>query len=190
MEPDPEPLENGGIVHEALERLYRDPPADARPAAATLSAWIDAARERVREAAARREWDLDSPRARISLARLDAVLERFLHRDAETGGPMQPDPELLEAAFGDAEDDRFDAAEIGDFKLHGRIDRIDVSRDGKALIRDYKLSAKVVAGAKLLGRGQAAAAALHARRSAAWAWSRSAASTTRWERARTIARGG
>lgn len=154
IEPDPEAMENGGIVHQALEHLYREPPAGSRPTAETLEAWADAARQRLREAAAGREWDLESPRARISLTRLDAVLERFLRRDAETGGPMQPDPAKLEAAFGTADEDPFPAAEIGDFKLHGRIDRIDVSSDGKALIRDYKLSAKVVAGAKLIDKGK------------------------------------
>ena len=154
IEPDPEALENGGIVHEALEHLYRDPPAGSRPTVETLAAWIDAARQRLRGAADGRGWVLESPRARISLTRLDAVLERFLRRDAETGGPMQPDRTKLEAAFGTAEADPFPAAEIGNFKLHGRIDRIDVSSDGKALIRDYKLSAKVVAGAKLVAEGK------------------------------------
>ena len=107
-----------------------------------------------RASAERRGWDPQSARARISLARLDAVLIRFLRRDAATGGPMQPDPTLLEAAFGDGPDDRFPPADLGNFRLHGRIDRVDVSSDGKALIRDYKLSTKVVAGAKLLPEGK------------------------------------
>ncbi|HKJ37050.1 MAG TPA: PD-(D/E)XK nuclease family protein, partial [Solirubrobacterales bacterium] len=154
IEPDPEPLETGGIVHDALEHLYADPPAGQRPTEESLSGWIEAGRSRLRESATEREWDLASPRARIALARLDAVIARFLRRDAETGGPMQPDSELLEAAFGLGPDDPHPPAEIGDFKLHGRVDRIDVSTDGKALIRDYKLSSKVVAAAKLLEEGK------------------------------------
>jgi RecB family exonuclease len=154
IDPDPEPLETGGIVHAALERLYGDPPAGSRPAPETVDRWLASGRERLRECALEREWDLESSRARISLARLDAVLERFLWRDAETGGPLQPDPNLLEAAFGAGPEDTFPPADFGTFKLHGRIDRIDVSSDGKALIRDYKLSTKVVAGAKLLAEGK------------------------------------
>ena len=154
IEPDPEAMETGSIAHDALEQLYRDPPAGARPDAETVERWIEAGRDRLRQSATGREWDLESSRARIALARLDAVIERFIRRDAETGGPMLPDPELLEAGFGEREGDAYPPADIGTFKLHGRIDRIDVSSDGKALIRDYKLSAKVVAGAKLLAEGK------------------------------------
>jgi ATP-dependent helicase/DNAse subunit B len=154
IEPDPEPLETGGIVHKALEDLYRSPPAGARPVPETLDLWIGAGHRCLREAAAERDWDPNSGSARISLARLDAVLERFLRRDATTGGPLMPRPDLLEASFGPGEDDAFPAAQIGDFQLHGRIDRIDVSSDGKALVRDYKLSSTVTAGAKLIKDGK------------------------------------
>ncbi len=160
IEPDPEPLETGGIVHDGLELLFRDPPATGgaaaarRPAEDTLPAWVEAAHARLREAAAKRGWDLESARARISLARLDAVLERFLRRDAADQGPMQPDPELLEAAFGSADEDSHPAADLGSFRLRGRVDRIDVSSDGKALIRDYKLSSKVSTGKKLIEDGK------------------------------------
>jgi ATP-dependent helicase/DNAse subunit B len=154
IEPDPEPLETGGIAHAALEALYRHPPGGPRPTEETLEAWIGAARDRLRECARDRGWDLESAGPRISLARLDAVLARFLGRDATTGGPMQPDPELLEAAFGDGEEDQHPPADLGTFKLHGRIDRIDVSTDRKALIRDYKLSRKVTAAARLIQDGR------------------------------------
>ncbi len=82
------------------------------------------------------------------------MLARWLRRDAETGGPMAPRPELLELGFGLGPDDEQGAAEIGSFRLRGRIDRIDVSADGKALIRDYKLSSKVIAAKKLLEEGK------------------------------------
>ncbi len=154
IEPDPEALEAGSIVHDALEHLYREPPVGARPSAETLAPWIAAGRTRLREAAERREWELEGSRARIALARLDAIVERFIRRDAETGGPMLPDPQLLEVGFGEREGDAYPPADIGTFKLHGRIDRIDVSGDGKALIRDYKLSSKVVTGARLLAEGK------------------------------------
>ncbi len=154
IEPDPDALESGGIVHEALERLFREPPAGGpRPAVETSERWISRARQIVREVAAERGWDLDSAPASISIARLDAVVERYVRRDAATGGPLVPDPELLEARFGTGPEDRFGPADLGTFRLHGAIDRIDV-RDGRALIRDYKLSAKAVPGAKLAKEGR------------------------------------
>jgi len=152
--PDPEPLENGGIAHAALERLFADPPgADSRPTPETVGRWIERAQAVVREVAAERGWDLDGGGARITLRRLDAILARYLRRDADTGGPLMPDPELLEASFGDRPDDRFPPADLGTFRLRGAIDRIDVE-GGFALIRDYKLSASVPTGAKLIEEGK------------------------------------
>ena len=154
IEPDPEPLENGGIVHEALERLFRERPGDeARPTPETVGRWIDRALGTVREVAVERGWDLEAATPTISLARFDAVLARFLRRDAETGGPMMPDPQLLEARFGDRPGDRFPPADMGTFRLRGAIDRIDVE-SGLALIRDYKLSASVTPGKKLIEKGK------------------------------------
>ncbi len=154
IDPDPEALESGGIVHAALERLFRERPGDeARPSEESCDAWIRRCRQLVREIAAERGWVLESPAAAISIARLDAVVERFLRRDAATGGPLVPDPDLLEARFGDDPDARFGAADFGSFRLHGAIDRIDVA-DGRALIRDYKLSTKAVPGAKLEKEGR------------------------------------
>lgn len=153
--PDPEPMEDGGLVHEVLERLFKTPPAGSpRPTPEDVERWVEASSAVVREVAAEREWQLDSAQARIRIARFDAVIARFLRRDAAMGGPMQPDPDLLEASFGRGPADRFEAAELGGFSLHGRIDRIDVSADGHALIRDYKLSAKVIAGGKLIEEGK------------------------------------
>ncbi len=153
--PDPEPLEDGGLVHEVLERLYRTPPGPGRsPTEADVDEWIAAAHALVREVAAERGWDMSQAQARIRIARFDAVLARFLRRDARMESPLQPDPELLEASFGERPDDQFPPADLGGFRLHGRIDRIDVAPDRRALIRDYKLSAKVIAGKKLIEEGK------------------------------------
>jgi RecB family exonuclease len=152
---DPEPLEDGGLVHEVLERLYKSPPTgNPRPLPEDAERWTDAARALVRDVAAERGWRLETARARIRIARFDAVIGRFLRRDAETGGPLAPDPDLLEASFGREAGDRFDAVDLGGFELHGRIDRIDVSPSGQALIRDYKLSSKAVAAKKLIEEGK------------------------------------
>ncbi len=153
--PDPEALEDGGLVHEVLERIYKSPPTGKpRPLPEDCGRWAEAAGRLVREAAAERGWRLESANARIRVARFDAVIARFLRRDAETGGPLQPDPDLLEASFGRGPADRFEAVDLGGFTLHGRIDRIDVSPQGQALIRDYKLSSSAVAGVKLIEEGK------------------------------------
>lgn len=153
--PDPEPLEDGGLVHEVLERLYRQPPAaGAGPYPQDVERWIEAARDLAREVADERGWDRERANARIRIARFDAVLARYLRRDAESRGALDPDPALLEASFGRGEGDAFPPADLGDFRLHGRIDRIDVDGSGRALIRDYKLASKAVAGKKLLEEGK------------------------------------
>ncbi|MFN8113057.1 MAG: PD-(D/E)XK nuclease family protein [Solirubrobacterales bacterium] len=154
IDPDPEALETGGIVHEALERLFREQPGgEARPTETDCGVWVKRAGVLVREVAVERGWDLESASASISLARLDAVVERFLHRDATTGGPLMPDPDLLEVRFGEGPEADFGPADFGTFRLHGAIDRIDVA-GGHALIRDYKLSTKAIPGAKLSKEGR------------------------------------
>ena len=152
--PDPEPLVDGGLVHAVLERIYREPPVGSRPEPETVGRWERAATELIRETAAEQGWDLQQANARVRIARFDAVIARFLRRDAETESPLEPRPDLLEASFGERPDDAFEAAELGGFRLHGRIDRIDVADDGRALIRDYKLSAKVTPARKFLDEGK------------------------------------
>ncbi len=152
--PDPEPLEDGGLAHAVLERLYREPPTGSRrPGEDDVERWIEAAGELSRSEAAGREWDLASASARIRLARTDALIARFLRRDARTETPLEPGAELLEVSFGDSHEDQHPAARLAGFSLHGRIDRIDVA-GSQALIRDYKLSSKAVAGAKLIKEGK------------------------------------
>jgi RecB family exonuclease len=79
----------------------------------------------------------------------------FLERESRADTVLVPDPELLEASFGDGEDDARPALDLGDFGLHGKIDRVDVAPGGRAgLIRDYKGSRRVTSGARLLDKGK------------------------------------
>lgn len=157
--PDAEPIENGGLAHAVLERLYREQPGGtARPGEDNFGRWIQRAAELAAEVAGSPEpdgygWDLDSAQARIRLRRNDALIARFLRRDAVTSGEATPDPALLEVTFGDGQGDDHPAAQLRGFKLHGRIDRIDVAGN-HALVRDYKLSSSVTEAAKLLKDGK------------------------------------
>src|SRR5262249_27523790 len=48
LDPVPEPLLQGGLVHEVLDRLYREPPGEERrPRPASLPAWIARSNELV-----------------------------------------------------------------------------------------------------------------------------------------------
>ena len=102
------------------------------------------ARELLREVAVRARLGCVPmrPPASISLARLDAGSLADSRRDAATGGPDAPAPNCSRSRFGDEHDDSSGPADLG--SVAPRRDRPDRRRpDGRALIRDYKPSAKV-----------------------------------------------
>jgi len=77
--------------------------------------------------------------------RLVANLERYLEYAADADSPLEPT--YLEVGFGiEAHDERGAASDLPAFefapgaRLRGRIDRIDVSEAGEAVIYDYKSS--------------------------------------------------
>ncbi len=142
LEPVPDPLVQGGLIHATLERLYRDRPGGtALPRPATLAAWIDAGRTVLAEQIAEREIG-GTPSERALVRRVERLLERFLVEEAErdTGGF---EPWLLEAGFGEQEDAERPILDLGGWGLHGAIDRVDRSADGRAVVLDYKLSSAV-----------------------------------------------
>ena len=142
LEPVPDPLVQGGLIHATLERLYRDRPGGtALPRPATLGAWIDAGRTVLAEQIAEREIG-GAPSERALVRRVERLLERFLAEEAErdTGGF---EPWLLEAGFGEHEDAERPILDLGGWGLHGAIDRVDRSADGRAVVLDYKLSSAV-----------------------------------------------
>src|SRR5438876_871419 len=158
LDPDPEPLARGGLAHAALrhtlEALRRE----------TGSARLTPARlGRARELLARA---LEENEAEFTLSaaperrpgarrRLRADLERYLEHAAASAAE-DPDardalePAYLELEFGFAApgDDgapdgaapgKLPAFELGGgVMLRGRIDRVDVNREGEAVIYDYK----------------------------------------------------
>jgi ATP-dependent helicase/DNAse subunit B len=142
LDPAPDPLVQGGLMHAVLERLYREHPGgDALPRPGSLGAWIERARQLVGETAAERGLGAH-PAERAIERRVEGLLVRFLADEAarEPGGF---EPWLLEASFGEDEETERPILEIDGWGLHGAIDRVDRAPDGRALVFDYKLSRTV-----------------------------------------------
>jgi ATP-dependent helicase/DNAse subunit B len=148
LDPPPDPLVQGGIVHAALCSLYEERPGgDALPRPGSLGAWTARGRELVGEIAAEKGLG-EHPAERAMLARIKGLLARFLAEEAsrETGGF---EPWLLEAGFSESDEAGRPALEIDGWRLHGAIDRVDRAPDGRALVLDYKLSSRVSPREKL-----------------------------------------
>jgi RecB family exonuclease len=142
LDPLPDGLVQGGLMHAVLDRLYKERPAgDPLPRPASLAAWIGRGRELLAELTAERELG-SHPSERAMVRRVERLLERFLTEEAarETGGF---EPWLLEAGFGEQEDSERPVLDLGGWGLHGAIDRVDRDRDGRAVVIDYKLSGRV-----------------------------------------------
>lgn len=148
LDPLPDPIVQGGIVHEALRALYEERPGgDPLPRPDSLPAWRERGAQLIGEIAAARGLG-DHPMERAMPARIEGLLARFLAEEAErdTGGF---EPWLLEAEFSESEEVAAAPLEVDDWRLHGAIDRVDRAADGRALVIDYKLSGKVSAREKL-----------------------------------------
>jgi len=143
LAPPPDPLVQGGLMHAVLDRLYKERVGgESLPRPGSLSAWIGRGRALLAEVVAERELG-DHPAERAMRRRVERLLERFLAEEAEreTGGF---EPWLLEASFGGGEiDSERPALELGGWGLHGAIDRVDRSADGRTVVVDYKLSGSV-----------------------------------------------
>ncbi|MCW2989341.1 MAG: hypothetical protein JWM24_2279, partial [Solirubrobacterales bacterium] len=142
LDPVPDPLVQGGLMHESLDRLYKERPGgDPLPRPGSLAAWTERGREVVAAVVAERELG-SHPAERAMARRVERLLERFLAEEAEreTGGF---EPWLLEAAFGEQEESERPTLQLDGWGLHGAIDRVDRSGDGRALVIDYKLSGSV-----------------------------------------------
>jgi RecB family exonuclease len=142
LDPAPDPLVQGGLMHAVLDRLYRERPGgDPLPRPASLGAWVGRARDLAGDVAAERGLGAH-PAERAIARRVEGLLARFLADEAgrETGGF---EPWLLEAGFGEDEGAERPVLEIDDWGLHGAIDRVDRDAGGRALVLDYKLSRAV-----------------------------------------------
>lgn len=142
LEPVPDPLVQGGIMHSVLERLYGERPGGERlPRPASLPLWEARGRQLVGEECTARELGVQ-PAERAMARRVERLLIRFLGEEAERD-PGSFQPWLLEARFGAGEESERPVLEIDGWGLHGAIDRVDRAPDGTALVLDYKLSSSV-----------------------------------------------
>ena len=157
LEPLPEPLSQGSVVHATLERLYRDPPdAEGVPRRDTLATWQARAAELLAEVAEEMGLGPHDAGRRAGMERMGTLIAGFLARESTREWSVRPDPELLEAKFGD--DAEVGALDLGGFQMRGSIDRVDVGLDAEGnrvgLVRDYKVSSNVTAPAKFGEEGK------------------------------------
>ncbi len=163
LEPESDPLWLGSIIHDSLERLYREPPgAEAIPRPGDLDRWRERFRELLEEIATERAAAPLNPARRTALNRARIQAEAFLAVEAESDSDFRPDPELLEVSFGPFEDENGEPIEShpalalgdGEVFLRGRIDRIDRGSDGRsAIVRDYKTGKSVASADKFTDKG-------------------------------------
>jgi ATP-dependent helicase/DNAse subunit B len=147
LEPEPEPIARGNVMHAALERLLRKLGGPVTPAS------LDRAREildrLLAELADGAGAKLGAGRPEIvragALRAIEADLRRYLAQEAADGGDWRPFG--LELRFGFTDDERpsLPALELGAgaerVLVRGLVDRVDVDSHGRALVRDYKSGA-------------------------------------------------
>ncbi len=160
LEPDPEPLARGGLAHAALRDTLEALREESGSARLTL-ANVARARELLATALADNEADYPlsvAPERHMAVRRrLQVDLERYLEHAAAADSPLEPT--ALELGFGfTQEDEHGQAGDLpaldlgGGMRLRGRIDRVDVSADGDAVVYDYKGS-RAPAGARWIKDG-------------------------------------
>ena len=152
LEPESDPLWLGGLVHDVLERLYRERPGgDAIPREGDLERWRERFSELLDEAVS--EARLGPERVAV-VARMREQVGRFLADEAASETPLRPRENLLERSFGMDDPDDPGGLDLGEFTLRGKIDRIDVAPDGVgAVVRDYKTGRNVTGAPKFKDNG-------------------------------------
>lgn len=140
IEPDPEPLSRGALAHVVLKdtllalKLQTGSARLTPQRLALAMALLDVA---LAEHSASHQLSEQPARAAGALRRLRADLERYLEHAAEIESPLEP--QYLELPFGFPEEGGLGTLQLGDgVGIRGRIDRIDVDSQGRAVLYDYK----------------------------------------------------
>jgi ATP-dependent helicase/DNAse subunit B len=149
LDPLPEGIVQGGLMHRVLERLYGEAPGgDSRPRPSSLPNWVERGSALVAEEAPGRGVGGGRPVERAIRRRVERLLSRFLGEEAAREGGVF-EPWLLEAGFGEDERSLKPPLEIDGWRLHGQIDRADRAPDGRVLVHDYKVSSSATPAKKL-----------------------------------------
>ena len=143
LEPEPEPISRGNLMHDVLERLLSELAAPLTPGS------VARAREILHRLLAQLSPSASLAAGRPAVVRegalraIEADLRRYLEHEASGAGNWRP--AALELGFGfEATDERpsLPPLALGDggerVLIRGRIDRVDVDPGGRALVRDYK----------------------------------------------------
>lgn len=137
FEPDPEAMARGSCIHRVLERVLGQ--LDWPLALDALPAAESSVREVVAEEAAQLVLGRGPAAQAAAAHEIAADVMRLLRHEARIGGGFAPAE--LELAFGMGEE-TLPALVLGggdgELRLRGVIDRVDLDRAGRALVRDYK----------------------------------------------------
>ncbi len=140
IEPEPEPLTRGGLAHAVLKDTLlalKRQTGSARLTPERLQLAIELLDAALLENAGSFQLSSQPARAAGALRRLRADLERYLAHAAEIESPLEP--QYLELPFGFPEEGELPSLVLGEgVRVRGRIDRIDVSTAGRAVLYDYK----------------------------------------------------
>jgi len=160
FEPEPEPLARGGLAHEALKDTFeglRSEFGSARLTAARLARAQELLDEALRRHEPARPLSVLPERATAARRRLQADLHNYLRYASELESPLEPTH--LEMGFGferepGAGPQELPPLDLGDgVRLRGRIDRVDISGEGQAVLYDYK-GREVTAPARWVADGK------------------------------------
>jgi ATP-dependent helicase/DNAse subunit B len=141
LEPDPEPIARGGLAHAALKDTFEGLRLQTGSARLTAGR-LGLARELMSKALAEHErgfvLSLMPERRPAVRRRLEADLSRYLEKVAGSSS-ARLEPIHCELAFGFQDSGSLPALDLGGgLTLRGRIDRVDLSDDGAAVVYDYK----------------------------------------------------
>lgn len=153
--PDPEPIVRGELAHKVLERALGALHEDGITGP-LMPEHLPRARELALAALAEHAHDHrispDPRRLAAALRRLQADVLRYLDFAAHAGSEFGP--AHFELTFGGPGDELPAVAVADGLSLRGRVDRVDVARDGgRAIVYDYK-GATATARAKWTSEGR------------------------------------
>lgn len=136
LEPDPEAMAKGALAHAALEAMIAGLAGDARLTPERLPEVRRRVREALTRLAAEHRLSTDPARTQAIAHRLERDLVRYVEHAVSTASPLVP--RRTEVAFGGPGDELPAFALADGVAITGRIDRVDVTSDGRAVVVDYK----------------------------------------------------